>query len=1134
MVTIDSISAHGFKSFAKKTELVFGKKYNVVIGPNGSGKSNIIDLITFVLGKSSSKQLRAEKSSGLIYNGGKQNPPAKFAEASIVFDNSSKEFPMPEEKITIARVVKQSGNSIYRINGKKMTRQQVLDTLAKARINYDGHNIVLQGDIVQLMEMHPEERRFIIEEVSGISVYEEKKQKALQELQKVDSKLQEANIILTERSTYLRELKSERDLAQRYRELETTIKRSKATLIDKQLKEREAKLREVLTEIEQQEKQKTTLLSTIHQLKESFNKNKEESRSLNEYIDKRGKKDQIDLQREIEQLKETQLKSTTRLDAIRTELTRIELRKKQLSQDAVDIEKKIAALKRDLEESQQKEASLKQQDVSLAASIQDFRKKQNLDSLEELEQVMERKQVNLNNLQEKKLDLAREHDRLQYQLQDIESKLNIKPESKSSNIQELKKEFSLITQQLNKKLDEDAALATQLGKARRFLVENNEKLARLKMLNLSAAEHSAADLAISRILKSGIKGIHNTVSALGEVNKKYSLALEIAAGPRVNSVVVEDDAIAAHCIQHLKQNRLGVVAFLPLNKIRSSTPPQKFTGPGIQGPALELIKFQPKFKDIFAYVFGQTLVVDNVEIARRIGIGKTRMVTLEGDLMESSGAMIGGHRARSRGMAFKEKESAEEATKLEAEINRLQEALHAIEKNRELNESEIQKLREKKALLEVDILKVEKISGSQGYDTLKKKHAELKASTTDSTRKLQDIQDDIGSVQRELESLREKKQKSGILGNKEFASLESSREKIREQLLAATASNRSLKTQLDTILLPEQSRMKTILNAHEKEKHQFSLEIQQLEEKNSQTKQALKEKDSQQKQFYAEFKQQFDRRTKLQNELQKLETSLIREEEHIRNVEAKTNTFQIERARLTAETGGLKKEFEPFLNVELRRGIELADLKYEIQKSEKEIEKLGNINLKALEVYEKLEQEFSQLKEKEATLLQEKQDVLGMMQEVETKKKDIFMKTFREIDANFTQIFQSLSTKGDAYLELHNKENPFEGGVTIKVKIAGNKFLDIKSLSGGEKTMAALALIFAIQEHQPASFYVMDEVDAALDKTNSALLSRLLQKYAEKAQYVVVSHNDTVISEADQIYGVSMQQGVSKVVSLKI
>ena len=174
------------------------------------------------------------------------------------------------------------------------------------------------------------------------------------------------------------------------------------------------------------------------------------------------------------------------------------------------------------------------------------------------------------------------------------------------------------------------------------------------------------------------------------------------------------------------------------------------------------------------------------------------------------------------------------------------------------------------------------------------------------------------------------------------------------------------------------------------------------------------------------------------------------------------------------------------------------------------------------------------MKEKEEKLRLEKLDVLSMMQEIETKKKDLFMKTFREIDNNFAQIFKNLSTKGDAYLELQNKDNPFEGGVTIKVKITGNKFLDIKSLSGGEKTMAALALIFSIQEYQPASFYVFDEVDAALDKTNSALLSRLIQKYADKAQYIVVSHNDTLISEADQIYGVSMQQGVSKVVSLKI
>ncbi|HLC57153.1 MAG TPA: chromosome segregation protein SMC [Candidatus Nanoarchaeia archaeon] len=1133
MVTIESISAKGFKSFAKKTELVFGKKYNCIIGPNGSGKSNVIDLITFVLGRSSAKQLRAEKSASLIYNGGKTNPPSKEAEASIIFDNTSKELPVDTPKVEVTRKVKQTGNSIYRINGKKMTRQQVLDLLSKAHINFDGHNIVLQGDIVQLMEMRPEERRFVIEEISGISVYEEKKLKATHELEKVESRLQEANIILTERQAYIRELKSERDQAIHYKELETLIKRNKATLLDKQLKEHASKLSEALKALESNTKQHDTIQEAINQLKDTIAKNKEDIHNINDYLEKKGKREQVDLSKEIEQLKESILKDSTRLDALKNELSRIEQRRKQLSSDSLDLENKIASLKKDLLASQQQEQHLKQQESKINQAIAEFRKKLDLEPVEELEQAIDRKQNNLVIIQEKKLNISRDYDKYAYQLQDTTSKLGTRPDAKPSNLPELKKAFSSITQELNKRLTDDSSYSVQLGKARRSLVENNEALSRLKMQNLTSSERTAADLSIQRILKSGIQGIYNTVAGLGNVNKKYSLALEVAAGSRINSIVVEDDAIAAKCINYLKTNRLGIAAFLPLNKIKAPQI-QNMTGPGIHGPAIELITFQPKFRNIFAYVFGPTIIIDNVDTARKIGIGRTRMVTLDGDLMESSGAMLGGFRQRKKGIAFKEQETQEEIFKLEAEVARLQDALNTIEESRENNQQEIQQLREKKVTLEVDIMKLEKLSGPDDTSQLQSRRAELTQLTQELSKKLQDIDQDIASLQRELETLKSRKQQSRSSNTKELSELEAQKEKLKESILTAASNIKSTKTQIDTLLLPEKERMRTIIASSEKESSQFSQELAQLTQRLAISKQALKEKELIEKQFYAEFKTQFDKRVRMANDIQKSETSLIREEESIRAIDSRCNTFQIERARLTAELEGLKKEYEPFQGIELRRGIELPDLKYEIQRTEKEIEKLGNINMKALEIYEKLEEEFSLLKEKEEKLKSEKQDVLSMMAEIETKKQDLFMKTFREINSHFTQIFRNLSTKGDAYLELQDKDHPFEGGVTIKVRITGNKFLDIKSLSGGEKTMAALALIFSIQEYQPASFYVLDEVDAALDKTNSALLSQLIQKYSEKAQYIVVSHNDTLISEAGQIYGVSMQQGVSKVVSLKI
>ena len=267
MTIIKSITAKGFKSFAKPTELVFGNTYNVIIGPNGSGKSNVADAMCFVLGKSSAKGLRAERSANLIYNGGKTKDPAKFAEVTIIFDNSNSTFPIKDKEVSVTRLVKQSGNSVYKINDEVMTRQQVVDLLGAARIDPDGHNIVLQGDIVRFMDMRSEDRRELVEEVAGISVYEDKKQKAIGELDNVESKLKEASIILTERETYLRELKKDRDQALKYKELEKNIKDNKATYIHLQIKAKETERDSVESKIASQQQELEKVKAKIEEIK---------------------------------------------------------------------------------------------------------------------------------------------------------------------------------------------------------------------------------------------------------------------------------------------------------------------------------------------------------------------------------------------------------------------------------------------------------------------------------------------------------------------------------------------------------------------------------------------------------------------------------------------------------------------------------------------------------------------------------------------------------------------------------------------------------------------------------------------------------------------------------------------------
>jgi len=326
-----------------------------------------------------------------------------------------------------------------------------------------------------------------------------------------------------------------------------------------------------------------------------------------------------------------------------------------------------------------------------------------------------------------------------------------------------------------------------------------------------------------------------------------------------------------------------------------------------------------------------------------------------------------------------------------------------------------------------------------------------------------------------------------------------------------------------------------ILKDISKEAEAFSSEIVDLKEMVKGKEEQLKEKEKKQNEFQTKFKGLFDKINKLNDENSESESQLYKVEDSSRKEELDMNTVSLEQAKTRAEIAGLSEEFAQYGGVELDMEKPEEQLKKEINDFEKMKENIGSVNMRALEIYESVEKEYHSLLDKKEKLGSEKDDVINLIGEIDLRKKDLFMNTFDIVSENFQNIFSSLSTKGEAQLKLEDEENPFEGGLSIKVRLSGEKFLDIRSLSGGEKTMTALAFIFAIQEHEPASFYILDEVDAALDKHNSEKLAKLIRQYSGKAQYLIISHNDALISEADNLYGVSMDEhSTSNVVSLKI
>ncbi|MBT4021849.1 chromosome segregation protein SMC [archaeon] len=1153
----------GFKSFAKKTEIVFGDDFNCILGPNGSGKSNVLDALCFVLGKKSAKSLRAEKSANLIYNGGKTKQAAKQAEVSIYFENHDEEFPVEEKEVKLTRIVKSTGVSTYKINNKTMNRIQVVELLSNARINPDGYNIVLQGDIVRIVEMSPLERRRIIEEIAGINIYEDKKQKALNELNKVEEKLKESDIILAERQAYLRELKKERNQAMKFKELDEKIKRNKATRLHVKINIKEKKKQGIDKDIKAKQESISKVDKEIKELKERIVIIKEDINKINKEIEEKGDKDQIRIQKIIEELRVNVGTNKSRINSIENELTRVAERKAQLQQSYDEINEKIKRLESEritYEKSiNQKESQIKQ----LESKISGFKSKHKLSDsdniekeIEDLDKRAEDKLKEIQDYRETQQNLLREKDKFEYQIDSADEKiakvLSIKKEHQREleNLTKIRQQFKQATLELNTRLNADSEVTAQLSTARSRLLKIKEELAKNRAKQVGMKENSK-DIAIQKILesKNRIKGIFGTVSSLGQVNSEYSQALEVAAGGRIKSIVVESDKVASECIKLLKQSRLGVASFLPLNKIRPAVPDPNVSKvlnyPGVQGRAVDLVKFNPKYKNVFSYVFGNTVVVENIGVARKIGVGTLRMVTLDGDLTELSGAMHGGYRKRTSSHGFQEKELVTKIEEYEAQEADLEGIVSDLETKKRDNEERITKLRHEKAELEADIIKIEKSLHLEDsdLDISKNMKKDLKEQIEKVSKELNELQLKISKSNSELAQIKMQKQqlrdKINALKNPrliaELNTYEQKKTELREEIIRIKSDMKNIEAQIETIMKPEITNTKKILKQHEKEVDTFTEEIKQLKALIKVEEKDLKEKEGMQKEFYSKYKALFKKRDSINEDLNKTEQKQYKKDESRRNIELSLNKISLDNAKITAELEGLLEEFKEYENVPIFKDKDEEKIKREIWEFERMVNNMGAVNMRALEIYDAVEKEYTSVLDKKELLVKERHDVLLMMNEIETKKKDLFMNTFEGINDNFKKKFVTLSTKGEATLELEDPETVFEGGLNIKVRLTGKKFMDIRSLSGGEKTMTALAFLFAVQDHEPAPFYVLDEVDAALDKRNAETLASLIRQYIDKAQYIVISHNDGVISEADNLYGVSMNEhGMSKVVSLRV
>lgn len=1188
MSHIKRLKLKGFKSFSNPTVLSFETGFNTVVGANGSGKSNIFDALCFVLGRLSSKELRTEKLGNLVFNGGKNLKPAKEAEVSIYLSNEERELLSADlDEVKISRVVTKEGKSKYLLNNQKVTRTEIVEVLRKASIDPDGYNVILQGDIMRIVNMSTVERRELIEEISNISGYEEKREKGLKKLDKVELDLKEADLLMEEKTKYIRELKSEKEQAEKYHRAKEDYRYNgllllKAKIIrntilkqkkEDELKEKEEKLSVYRSKLDEFESGSKEIESEITKLEKEI-----EVKSHEDFISVTNRITEIES--EIQKLSEKKAENKKQIEEIKSKNNNVN---ETISQNKKEIEKLESELKSFSEKKQKLEKEIKEFDSKLSI-LKKGVSSDAFDKIDELEGEID--ELNLkkhdktlikqdNSIQIEKLNTKLEHYEEEQKRLDG---LNASNKEQIKELDKLRSELKKMILEVSEKSNKNAETSAKINNLQREYGELVEENSRLKMKLDSSREAIASNKAVDTIIKFKQRdtAIAGTVAQLASVPEKYSMALETAAGRSLFNIVVNDDKTAVKYINYLKENRVGSATFLPLNKVNKKfkLDDSVLNKKGVIDYAINLIKFDKQYENIFHLIYGDLLVIEKIEDARDIGIGDYKMVTIDGDLVTKSGAMSGGFKNRKQGLGlFKDDKLSKRADEVESKVITLKSTLDLLRDEKEDQEREIYDLRHKKIEVEGEVAKFEKILSIEGRDSNTIRQ-EVEAILSDKSV----IENSLNKIDRELTELNEKisklqakkselKAASGMSsqGNvlTEITKLEEKRDKLKEELMATTSQVDLREIKIKSVLKPEIINLNKIFIEGDTAIKKLNQSISDLTDTLKKLDEELKEKRAIEKELSKGYKNLISQRDKLREDKKKLELKYEKEFEIFdkikegcaqlryaigeyenlnKNLDADLEIFYTEvKTELVADEDdneGEEKLDEVLSSVESRINgspIDVKELQNKVNNLKTRLSSFGSINMKAVEIYDKLKEEFDKLLEKRETLNSEKAEILEFIAEMDGKKKIKFMETFEKLRSHFIEIFSRLSTKGIVELNLENEADLFNSGVEIKVRLSERNYLDIKALSGGEKTITAVAFIFAVQEFRPASFYILDEIDAALDIMNCEKLGKLIKENAHKAQYIVVSHSEHFIQSSETIYGVTMDANkISSVLSLDL
>ena len=1173
---LKEIELENFKSFARKTRIPLLEGYTAVTGPNGAGKSNIADAILFVLGPRSSRVIRAGKLTDLIFNGGKDKKPASETKVSLVFDNSDRLIPIDSDKVKLTRVVRISDNvdgyySYFYVNDKKSSLGEFDNLLANARISADGYNFVQQGDITRIVEMTNLERRRILDDISGITKFDEEIQSAEKERIAAEENIGRLSIIYDELKKQMKQLESDREGAMKYKDLHDRLLCSQACLVVKRKESVDREIASITEQItnytaekEKAEAKKTELEADLTTISEELTKVEaeiadrggEEAKEIKEKIDNlrieiARAKDAVQNAEDMSvSLKEVRQAQNEDLKAVEKDLKELEDKLSPLKETHKEkselLEVKRAELSGHQDEISKSDSELSDlQKEVLELSVEVTKKEEKLHALnlelDRLNDKISRCRIDIANLEETKKTY-------EFELKDAEWSIKeIRGESKASSqgTRRLQEDYQSKRNKERKLLEQFQDLENAVKSLTR---EYNQLKAEAEAVDQVRKGYTHAASAILELRDKGtIKGIHGTVAELAEVDDDYETAVNVAAGNRMQSIVVDSDAVASECISYLKKNKVGRATFLPLNRMMDGRPRGKaiMAAKTAVGFAIDLVKFEEKYRTAFWFVLGDTVVVKNLDEARKL-MGGVRLVTLEGELAEASGAMVGGTLEKNM-LKF----GAPSENKIERKSTELRNAIEESEKI----QAELAQLKTEIADLEVALRDTAAKDGGESVkvSTLeaKKKEFEVKLKSIDEqlevkNKDLSESLDLVESTTKDLERFKEEAEKTKkTKESKDKKLLDATPHELSKQLKELEAEIFDL-SNVVAMLNSDIQTITTQVQLVESRKQELETGLQQTDEKTEEQKAKAKENEEKQIQLDTELKALQKMERSMGDELNSLRTkrdSLYKKktdcEANIDKAGTKVQTSCDFVLSLQTKVGDSEKklaeaetELKQYDTVKLPDQIpSQEDLEATVADCERQISTLGNVNLKAIDEYEDRRTRFEGLKDEIGQLEKQKSNLVRLVDELNEKKTLGFNKIFTGINDNFKKIFGELSGGGDAELLLENEQEPLKGGLIIKARPKDKKVVRMEALSGGEKSLTALAFIFAIQAHEPSPFYMLDEVDMFLDGINAENVAKAVKRSAKNAQFIQISLRKITLKEADHMIGVTMQrEGISDIV----